>query len=66
MSNRDYVIDFIKRNKLSKAEFAKILGLSVSTVNHWDRGIRNVPELVKRVLLFFDDSGIDIKTFYVE
>ncbi len=65
-ANRTYLMDFLERQKLPKAEFAKIIGVTPSAVNHWLTGIRDIPETVVRLLLFFDDYNIDMRKFYDE
>lgn len=54
---------YLQRCDLSHEEFALILGVTKGAVAHWLSGRRDVPELVVRLIDYFD---VNIRDFSEE
>lgn len=62
--NRDFLLAFLRKQKLSNDEFAKLLGVTPGAVTHWLNGIREIPEPNMRIMMYFADNDLDFRTFH--
>ncbi len=64
IENQNYMKKFMQDQKLTKEAFANILGCTPGAVTHWLNGERSIPEVIMRLMLFFEDYGLDIRKFH--
>jgi transcriptional regulator with XRE-family HTH domain len=64
MTKPEYLADFMKRHDVDEKQLADILGCTPGAVGHWLKGVRSVPEMLYRLMLFFDDYSLDIRSFH--
>lgn len=60
-SNADLLMQYLDRMQMTPDEFARVIGVTNGAVRHWLNERRDIPELVMRVISFFEDYEMDIR-----
>lgn len=61
MSYAEAIKDLRKRLILSQAELAKLLGVSIQSINRWEKGKHEPTIKIKRKLVsYFEKYGIEV------
>ena len=48
--------DYLLKTGLTYQQFAKILGVTPGAVAHWLNGKRKIPEMVVKIIDYFEDN----------